>query len=156
MLNIKGDIMKRGCIFFVMAFQLSVGMEERVEIPMAKSSKDLLEDVTIQKAISNYFKDNPEVLYPHIVEPLKRKIEESSGEQLDETLSHARDSTDIEVFTQSLITDLLREALEHKYKYDSEQETVKDKNKAKYLLYTAAAGFVSTLTGVLVTYFAKS
>lgn len=129
-------------------------MEEvHINLPPAKSTKDLLHEETMQRAISSYFKENPEVLYPHIAEPLRRKIEESSGEQLDGTLAHARDSLDVEKFTQSLITDLLKEALQFKNQSNSDEEAQKDKNKAKYLIYTAIAGFLTTGTGILATYF---
>lgn len=128
-------------------------METTVEMPRAKSTADLVEEAALQRAISNYFKTHDHDLCAHIVDPLKKKLEESSGEQLERTMKHVRDSADMEKFTQSLITDLLKEALQAKQQSDSGEEQEKSKNSSKAHLYTAVAGLISTVTGILVTYF---
>lgn len=145
--------MKRIC--WLLICMPIIGMEHTIDIPHVKSTTDLLNEDNLKRAISNYFKTHDAELCNHIAEPLRRKIEESSGEGLEKTTAYARDSIDMERLTQSLITDLLKEALREKRDNDSGVEST-SKNNSKQLLYVAAAGAITTLTGVLVTYFTKT
>lgn len=138
--------MKRICWLLIFS---SMSAMEKINIPPAKSVQDLISEENLTRAISNYFKTHDQDLCTHLQEPLKKRLEESS-ENLETTTAHVRDSNDLEKLTQSLITDLLKEALTAKHLSDIQEKPTTDNKK---LFYAAATGLITTITGILATYF---